>query len=152
MTPSTPLNGFRSFVQFESLTRRVAGILQDYPDGTQIARELLQNSEDARSRVQWYLLDHQHHTTDNLILPEMHEYQGPALLAGNDSLFEEDDFKSLRSLADSGKKDDPLKVGMMGIGFNRYVVCLARILPCIAPASTSLLFFYVCDRSKSGGH
>ena len=139
------LSGFVAFEVNEPLTRRVAGILQDYPDGTQIARELLQNSEDARSRVQWYLLDHQHHTTDHLIAPEMHEYQGPALLAGNDSLFEEDDFKSLRNLADSGKKNDALKVGMMGIGFNRYVVCLTRMIPCTAP----VFFLFVINPSAA---
>ncbi|KAG0310151.1 hypothetical protein BG000_007164, partial [Podila horticola] len=48
----------------------------------------------------------------------MQEYQGPALLAGNDSLFEQGDFKSLRNLAASGKKDDERKIGQMGIGFN----------------------------------
>ncbi|KAF9348232.1 hypothetical protein BGX34_002597, partial [Mortierella sp. NVP85] len=45
----------------EPLTNRIAGILDEYPDGTQIARELLQNSDDAKSKLQWYLLDHRHH-------------------------------------------------------------------------------------------
>ncbi|KAG0334384.1 hypothetical protein BG000_008387, partial [Podila horticola] len=114
------MENFRSFEVVEPLTRRVAGILQDYPDGTQIARELLQNSEDARSTVQWFLLDHHHHPTDpeRLFDPGMQEYQGPALLAGNDSLFEEGDFKSLQNLAASGKKNDERKIGQMGIGFN----------------------------------
>ncbi|GJJ74593.1 sacsin [Entomortierella parvispora] len=115
-----PTGNFTSFEVFEPLTRRVAGILQEYPDGTQIARELLQNSEDACSRVQWYLLDHQHHPAHpkRLFNPAMQAYQGPALLAGNDSLFEQGDFKSLRNLAASGKKDDERKIGQMGIGFN----------------------------------
>ena len=117
------MDNFDSFEVVEPLTRRVAGILQDYPDGTQIARELLQNSEDACSTEQWYLLDHHHHPAnpERLFDPGMQAYQGPALLAGNDSLFEQDDFKSLRNLAESGKKDDERKIGQMGIGFNRFV-------------------------------
>ncbi|KAF8921628.1 hypothetical protein BGZ52_011589, partial [Haplosporangium bisporale] len=119
MTVNT-MDNFDSFEVVEPLTRRVAGILQDYPDGTQIARELLQNSEDACSTVQWYLLDHRHHQTDpeRLFDPGMQAYQGPALLAGNDSLFEQGDFQSLKNLAESGKKDDERKIGQMGIGFN----------------------------------
>ncbi|KAG0339354.1 hypothetical protein BG004_006859 [Podila humilis] len=115
------MDNFDSFEVIEPLTRRVAGILQDYPDGTQIARELLQNSEDACSTVQWFLLDHRQHSIaapERLFNPDMKQYQGPALLAGNDSLFEQGDFKSLRNLAASGKKDDERKIGQMGIGFN----------------------------------
>lgn len=119
-----------SFRQREPLTCRLAGILKEYPDGTQIARELLQNSEDACSRVQWYLLDHRHHHTDpeRLFNPGMQAYQGPALLAGNDSVFKEGDFKSMQDLAASGKKDDESKIGQMGIGFNRYVFRFHRLL------------------------
>ncbi|KAG0025279.1 hypothetical protein BGZ81_007291, partial [Podila clonocystis] len=114
------MDNFDSFEIVEPLTRRVAGILQDYPDGTQIARELLQNSEDACSTVQWFLLDHQHHPTEpeRLFHRGMQAYQGAALLAGNDSLFEQGDFKSLQNLAASGKKNDERKIGQMGIGFN----------------------------------
>jgi len=115
----------------EPLTNRIAGILDEYPDGTQIARELLQNSDDAKSKLQWYLLDHRHHIrqhhTDSdqvedlkIFHPALAEYMGPALLAGNDSMFEEKDFKSMKNLAASEKKTDETKIGQMGIGFNRY--------------------------------
>jgi hypothetical protein len=114
----------------EPLTNRIAGILDEYPDGTQIARELLQNSDDARSKIQWYLLDHRHHIhqrqTDanqvedlKIFHPALAEYMGPALLAGSDSVFEEKDFKSMKNLAASEKKTDETKIGQMGIGFNR---------------------------------
>ncbi|OAQ22609.1 hypothetical protein K457DRAFT_60283, partial [Linnemannia elongata AG-77] len=105
----------------------IAGILRAYPDSTQIARELLQNSDDAQSTVQWYLLDHRHHakcanSNDDSKLQLFHEdfkeYMGPALLAGNDSVFEEKDFLSLKNLASSEKKGDETKIGQMGIGFN----------------------------------
>jgi hypothetical protein len=122
MTPT--LSGFRSHGIREPLTKRIAGILDEYPDGTQIARELLQNSDDARSTVQWYLLDHRHHFRHQVDGPklfhkDLREYMGPALLAGSDSLFEEKDFKSMKNLADSEKKSDETKIGQMGIGFNR---------------------------------
>ncbi|KAI8346951.1 hypothetical protein B0O80DRAFT_221440 [Mortierella sp. GBAus27b] len=121
MTPT--LSGFRSHGIREPLTKRIAGILDEYPDGTQIARELLQNSDDARSKFQWYLLDHRHHFRHQVDGPKLfhenlREYMGPALLAGSDSLFEENDFKSMKNLADSEKKSDETKIGQMGIGFN----------------------------------
>ncbi|KAG0259647.1 hypothetical protein BG011_002498 [Mortierella polycephala] len=124
--------GFKSHGIREPLTNRIAGILDEYPDGTQIARELLQNSDDARSKVQWYLLDHRNHLNNNnndandrsvnrklqLFHDDLSEYMGPALLAGNDSLFEDKDFKSMKNLAASEKRTDASKIGQMGIGFN----------------------------------
>ncbi|KAF9980129.1 hypothetical protein BGZ75_008779 [Mortierella antarctica] len=124
------LKGFGSHGIREPLTNRIAGILDEYPDGTQIARELLQNSDDARSTVQWYLLDHRNHlhypsspgqgtkNTLKLFHEDLEEYMGPALLAGNDSLFEEKDFLSMKNLAASEKRADVTKIGQMGIGFN----------------------------------
>ncbi|KAF9145199.1 hypothetical protein BG015_011964 [Linnemannia schmuckeri] len=139
--------GFTSQGIREPLTNRISGILDEYPDGTQIARELLQNSDDARSTVQWYLLDHHDYRNNNsqrrsiaatvpfekqsaetsngtgsstlrLFHDDLQEYMGPALLAGNDSVFEEKDFESLKHLAASEKRMDESKIGQMGIGFN----------------------------------
>ncbi|KAG0213566.1 hypothetical protein BGX33_002850, partial [Mortierella sp. NVP41] len=122
--------GFRSHGIREPLTTRIAGILRAYPDSTQIARELLQNSDDAGSTVQWYLLDHRDHlkharTTNpsedpklRLFHDDLQDYMGPALLAGSDSVFEEKDFRSLKNLASSEKRGDESKIGQMGIGFN----------------------------------
>lgn len=119
------LTGFKSHGIREPLTNRIAGILDEYPDGTQIARELLQNSDDARSKRQWYLLDHRDRRQANglrLFHGDLIEYMGPALLAGNDTKFEDKDFVSMKNLAASEKKTDQTKIGQMGIGFNRYVI------------------------------
>ncbi|KAF9271553.1 hypothetical protein BGZ88_005951, partial [Linnemannia elongata] len=129
--------GFMSHGIREPLTTRIAGILRAYPDSTQIAREILQNSDDAGSTVQWYLLDHRDHVKHarrstgggldsnsskdaslRLFHEDLQEYMGPALLAGSDSIFEERDFRSLKNLASSEKRDDDTKIGQMGIGFN----------------------------------
>ena len=39
---------FESFGQSEPLTNRLSSILRDYPKGTQIFKELIQNADDAR--------------------------------------------------------------------------------------------------------
>ena len=43
--------------------------------------------------------------------------QGPALLAWNDAQFSEADWKGIRSMHESVKREDPLKVGRFGLGF-----------------------------------
>ena len=43
--------------------------------------------------------------------------QGPALYAYNDATFSEDDWRGIKMLQKSIKKDDPLKVGRFGLGF-----------------------------------
>ncbi|GJJ71849.1 sacsin [Entomortierella parvispora] len=110
--------GGKSFRVKVSLTGSIKQVLDDYPDGAQIARELLQNSEDAGSTIQWYLLDHRSHPSQSVYCEGMEEYMGPALLAGNDSLFKERDYASLQNFGNSGKKTDYEKIGQMGIGFN----------------------------------
>lgn len=138
--------GFISHGIREPLTTRIAGILRAYPDSTQIARELLQNSDDAGSTVQWYLLDHRDHVKHarrsagsnlgsdsskdaklRLFHEDLEEYTGPALLAGSDSVFREQDFLSLKNLASSEKRADETKIGQMGIGFNRYACFLDHV-------------------------
>jgi hypothetical protein len=45
--------------------------------------------------------------------------QGPALLCYNNNIFHQKDFHSLLSLGNSAKREDILKIGKYGIGFNR---------------------------------
>ena len=55
---------------------------------------------------------------DSLINPALAAYQGPSLLAFNDAQFSPTDWQSIRKPQQSMKRDDPLKVGKFGIGFN----------------------------------
>ncbi|GBB96452.1 hypothetical protein RclHR1_02760005 [Rhizophagus clarus] len=117
-----------NYSQEEPITRRLHGILKDYPDGSQILREILQNSDDAKSTEQIFILDHNTYPSDSLYEPDssnykrinlkLDRYQGPALLAKNNTIFEERDFISLKNLSKSEKKDQVDKIGVMGLGFN----------------------------------
>ncbi|CAG8530439.1 10732_t:CDS:10 [Racocetra fulgida] len=95
----------------ESYTNRLSKILDEYPDGSQILREILQNSDDAKKpRLNGY-------NETNL---KLDRYQGPALLSRNDTIFEERDFKSLLKLADSEKYDQFDKIGDQFSPFSPY--------------------------------
>ncbi|KAF0529726.1 Sacsin [Gigaspora margarita] len=115
MNKSSP---FESFHPDESYTTRIKNILTEYPDGSQILKEILQNSDDAKSTTQIFILDHNTYPTEKLCDPRLNRYQGPALLAANDTIFQPEDFKSLSCLANSEKRNKFDKIGVMGIGFN----------------------------------
>ncbi|CAG8704435.1 8389_t:CDS:2, partial [Funneliformis caledonium] len=112
----------------EPYTRRLSSILDEYPEGSQILREILQNSDDAKSTEQIFMLDHNTYPSNHLIDPILSNYkkfdlkldrfQGPALLSKNNSMFDERDLRSLKKLANSEKRDQFNKIGVMGIGFN----------------------------------
>ncbi|CAG8439337.1 13231_t:CDS:2, partial [Acaulospora colombiana] len=112
----------------QEYAHRLRKILEEYPDGSQILREILQNSDDAKSRKQIFILDNNNYPTQKLLEPrnegtrrtdaKLDRYQGPALLSRNDTIFEERDFDSLLKLADSEKRKQFDKIGAMGMGFN----------------------------------
>ncbi|KAM4702085.1 LOW QUALITY PROTEIN: sacsin [Discoglossus pictus] len=93
-------------------------ILRRYPEGGQILKELIQNAEDAGATEVKFLYDETHYGTDSLWSKEMAQYQGPALYVYNNAVFTPEDWSGIQEIARSRKKDDPLKVGRFGIGFN----------------------------------
>ena len=99
------------FKPTEPYTHRLRKILEEYPDGSQVLREILQNSDDAKSTEQIFILDHNTYHSNSLFKPGFVKYQGPALLAKNNSIFEERDFQSLLKLANSEKQDQFDKIG-----------------------------------------
>jgi len=119
--PGAPRRG-EVFRPREPYTHRLRKILEEYPDGSQILREILQNSDDAESTEQVFILDHNKYPSNKLLEPhfvnnyqrtnlQLDRYQGPALLAKNNTIFEERDFQSLLKLADSEKQDQFDKIG-----------------------------------------
>ncbi|XP_068123047.1 sacsin [Hyperolius riggenbachi] len=93
-------------------------ILRRYPEGGQILKELIQNAEDAGASEVKFLYDETHYGTESLFSKDMAQYQGPALYVYNNAVFTSEDWHGIQEIARSRKKDDPLKVGRFGIGFN----------------------------------
>ena len=114
-------HGFgEDFGQKVDLTANIRGILRNYPEGTAIIKELVQNADDAGAKRVSICLDRRMHGTQALADPGLAAFQGPALLAYNDSIFTENDFRSIQRIGDSLKKasEDQTKIGRFGIGFN----------------------------------
>lgn len=108
------------FGQKVDLTARIREILRDYPEGTSIFKELVQNADDAGASTITFVLDCRQHGTATVWAPEMEQFQGPALLVHNNSIFTKRDFESIQSIGSSLKKTgEEVKTGRFGVGFNR---------------------------------
>ncbi|XP_072017069.1 sacsin-like [Amphiura filiformis] len=92
-------------------------ILDEYPEGGQILKELLQNADDAGARKVIFLYDQTQHPTDHLCNDSLKKFNGPALYAYNDATFTDEDWTNIQKPQQSGKVDDPTKVGQFGLGF-----------------------------------
>nr|KAF6428417.1 sacsin molecular chaperone [Rousettus aegyptiacus] len=104
-------------------------ILRRYPEGGQILKELIQNAEDAGATEVKFLYDETQYGTETLWSKDMAQYQGAALYVYNNAVFTPEDWHGIQEIARSRKKDDPLKVGRFGIGFNS--VYHITDVPCI---------------------
>ncbi|KAM6499224.1 hypothetical protein JOM56_004732 [Amanita muscaria] len=91
-----------SFGEKVSPVAAIQAILHDYPFCASILRELLQNSDDAGAIKQIFVLD---------------KGVQPALMAYNDSEFQEADWEGIQSIHESSKKADASKIGKYGVGF-----------------------------------
>ncbi|KAI0071823.1 hypothetical protein K474DRAFT_1712121 [Panus rudis PR-1116 ss-1] len=85
-------------------TAAISAILGSYPFSCGLLREILQNSDDAKATKQ-----------RKLIHEQLGQAQGPALLAFNNALFNDEDWVALRSIHQSSKKTDTSKIGKYGI-------------------------------------
>lgn len=81
------------FGQKIDLTVRIREILRNYPEGTSILKELVQNADDAGAREVRLCLDLRQHSTAGLPSPKLEQFQGPALLVYNDGVFTDTDFR-----------------------------------------------------------
>ncbi|XP_068639684.1 uncharacterized protein [Aristolochia californica] len=106
------------FGQRVDLTRRIREVLVNYPEGTTVLKELIQNADDAGATKVCLCLDRRTHGHSSLLSVKLAECQGPALLAYNNAVFTEDDFVSISRIGDSKKQTQVWKTGRFGVGFN----------------------------------
>ncbi|XP_060192900.1 uncharacterized protein LOC132622327 isoform X2 [Lycium barbarum] len=106
------------FGQKVDLTRRIREVLLNYPEGTTVLKELIQNADDAGATKVCLCLDRRNHGTESLLSDKLAQWQGPALLAYNDAVFSEDDFVSISRIGGSSKHGQAWKTGRFGVGFN----------------------------------
>ena len=108
------------FGQKIDLTVRIREILRNYPEGSSILKELIQNADDAGATEISFCLDRRAHGCTSLAFEKLAPFQGAALLAHNNAVFTETDFKSIQRIGDSLKKDksNGTKTGRFGVGFN----------------------------------
>ncbi|KAJ3692968.1 hypothetical protein LUZ60_012063 [Juncus effusus] len=106
------------FGQRVDLTRRIREVLINYPEGTTVLRELIQNADDAGATRVCLCLDRRAHRSESVLSSRLAQWQGPALLAYNDAVFSEEDFVSISRIGDSKKQSQAWKTGRFGVGFN----------------------------------
>lgn len=106
------------FGQKVDLTRRIREVLSNYPEGTTVLKELIQNADDAGATRVCLCLDRRVHGVESLLSERLAQWQGPSLLAYNDAEFREDDFVSISRIGGSSKQGQAWKTGRFGVGFN----------------------------------
>ncbi|XP_010131961.1 PREDICTED: sacsin-like [Buceros rhinoceros silvestris] len=89
-------------------------VLQKYPDGGQILKELVQNADDAGANEVVFVSDEREFNDTG---GGLEGTQGPALLAYNDALMSPRDWTGLLCPGVSHKRKDPSTVGRFGLGF-----------------------------------
>ncbi|PON99419.1 Histidine kinase-like ATPase, C-terminal domain containing protein [Trema orientale] len=102
------------FGQKVDLTRRIREVLLNYPEGTTVLKELVQNADDAGATKVCLCLDRRVHGSDSLLSQSLAQWQGPSLLAYNDAVFTEDDFVSISRIGGSTKHSQAWKTGRFG--------------------------------------
>ncbi|XP_038062187.1 sacsin-like [Patiria miniata] len=92
-------------------------VLDKYPEGGQILKELVQNADDAEAKNVIFLYDKSQHPSHRLWSETLKDFQGPALYAYNDATFQKQDWYNIQHPEQSGKLKDLSKVGRFGLGF-----------------------------------
>ena len=77
----------------------------------------MQNADDAKASQVVFLYDKSEHSCEGLWSDKLGSFQGPALYAYNDAIFEKADWDNIQKPEQSSKADDVIKVGRFGLGF-----------------------------------
>jgi len=106
--------------QTVDLCAALRNILAQYPEGTGILKELLQNADDACATEFHAVYDMREHGTELLFAKGdfAKEFQGPAFLAWDNVQMQPENIKAIQSVSQSSKTADYGKTGKFGIGFN----------------------------------
>ncbi|XP_052286635.1 sacsin-like [Dreissena polymorpha] len=115
---SVDIEGMEDFYQCEPLITRLHRLIEGYPLGVELLKELLQNADDAGGTEVCFLLDYEFHADTNLLSKTMRPIQGPALCVYNNSAFTNADLIGIQRLGIGNKGDDPYQTGRYGVGFN----------------------------------
>ncbi|CAI5714235.1 unnamed protein product [Hyaloperonospora brassicae] len=130
--------GVEAFGQTEVLTKRIAHILEQYPDGPNIISELIQNADDAGATRVCVLYNSCSYGTSSLLSPAMAKWQGPSLFCYNDAEFSDGDFINLARIGQASKLQRAATTGRFGLGFNS--VYHFTDLPSIVSAKSIVMF------------
>ena len=76
LSPATEGGEFEPYGQAESLTARLRGLLDVYPDGVAICKELIQNADDAGATRVAFIYSKQQFGKTSLLGEELHHWQG----------------------------------------------------------------------------
>lgn len=93
-------------------------LIRDYPPGLGIAKELIQNADDAGASWIRFTLDLRQPTGLKLPDPRMTLLAGPALLIQSNQTFTDNDLQAIQTIAEGSKHSSAAKTGRFGLGFN----------------------------------
>ncbi|XP_022079493.1 sacsin-like [Acanthaster planci] len=107
------------FGQSEELTDRLKSILREYPNVSDVFKELLQNADDAGATEIHFVYDPRHHKAKKVVCDSWSAVgELPSICVYNDMPFTEADIKGIQKVGVGGKRDDISTTGKFGIGFN----------------------------------
>ncbi|RKO91336.1 hypothetical protein BDK51DRAFT_28692, partial [Blyttiomyces helicus] len=100
-------------------TKLFANVLNSYPSDPLLFSEMIQNSDDAGAKLQFFCLDTRPFPTDKVLHPRLKTFnEGPHLVAFNDEAFKPKDFVSLLSVGNSQKQEEAESIGKFGLGYH----------------------------------
>ncbi|GIQ79673.1 hypothetical protein KIPB_000347 [Kipferlia bialata] len=104
--------------QHEDIADRIKELIVEYPVRKDIFKELLQNARDAGASRMDFIIDRRDHPNKGVISPQYAGTHGPALVAYDNALFQEQHWQGITKLGVGSKRGDITKIGTYGLGFS----------------------------------